>query len=154
MKIIMKCTDGSIQVMTLVGDPDLSEVLRKWGDVHPGKYLSHREVPDTAIPTDREFREAWIDVTPESVIDIDMVKAKTIHLERIRTKRNAKLAELDKEGIKAQDTGDETELEKIRKKKQKLRDLPETIKIRLDMATSTEDLKNILKDSDVIDILS
>lgn len=154
MKIAIKCTDGSVQIMTLIGTPNISEVLRKWGDVNPDKYLSHKEMPDNAIPTDREFREAWADITPEPVIDIDMMKARSLHLARIRLKRNAILNELDKQSIKAQDTEDLTKLTEIRVKKQKLRDLPEIIKDRLNMAKTVNDLRNILTDSDVSDILS
>ncbi len=154
MKIVIKCVDGSIQVMTLVGEADLSEALHKWSDVHPGKYLNHRVMPDDAIPINREFREAWADTTPEPVIDIDMTKARTMQLNRIRTLRDGCLIKLDKESIKMQDIGDDVNLAKIRQKKQKLRDLPQTIQARLDAAVSVDDLRKILTDSDVIDILS
>lgn len=77
MKTVIKCTDGSVAVMTLVDGADLAEALRKWGDVNPGKYLSHREMPDDAIPIDRRLRDAWGDTTQELIIDIDTTKAKT-----------------------------------------------------------------------------
>lgn len=129
--------------MTLVEGADLSEALRKWGDVNPGKYLNYREMEDSAIPTDREFREAWTDTTPEAVIDINMEKARIIHLDRIRVKRNAKLAFLDTEGIKAQDMGLIAELDEIRTKKQVLRDLPQTLQKDLEAAKTVDDLKII-----------
>lgn len=141
MKTVIKCTDGSVAVMTLVDGADLSESLRKWGDVNPGKYLSHRDMPDEAIPTDRTFREAWADTTPELVIDVDMPKARSIHLNRIREKRNAELSRLDIESIKAQDINDNATLQTIRARKQELRDLPTTITPQINAALTPDDLK-------------
>ena len=143
MKTVIKCTDGSVAVMTLVDGADLSEALRKWNDVNPGKYLSHRDMEDDAIPTDREFREAWTDTTPELIIDIDMVKARKIHLDRIRAKRNKELDRLDKEQIKAQDQNNTVEVEKIKTQKQVLRELPQTIAAALEAAQTTEELKKV-----------
>ncbi len=143
MKTVIKCTDGSVAVMTLVEGADLKTALRKWGDANPGKYLSHRNMEDSAIPKDREFREAWADITPEPMIDIDMVKARAIHLNRIRVKRNVELARLDIEAIRAEDMGLVDELTKIKAKKQILRDLPQTIQIDLDKAKTVEELKAI-----------
>lgn len=143
MKTVIKCTDGSVAIMTLVEGADLSEALRKWGDVNPGKYLSHRDMEDSAIPKDREFREAWADTTPELVIDFDMVKARKIHLERIRAKRNKELDRLDKEQIKAQDQNNTVEVVKIKMQKQVLRDLPQTIAADLESAQTTEELKKV-----------
>ena len=59
MKTIIKCTDGSVAIMTLVEGADLDTVISKWQQVHPNMYLSHREMPDDVIPTDRTFYEAW-----------------------------------------------------------------------------------------------
>ena len=143
MKTVIKCIDGSVAVMTLVEGADLKTALRKWGDVNPGKYISHRQMEDSAIPTDREFREAWADTTPEAVIDINMVKARRIHLDRIRAKRDAELARLDIEGIRAEDLGLVDDLAKIRAKKQILRDIPQTIQVALDMAKTVDELRAI-----------
>ena len=142
MKIVIKTTEG-VQIMTLVGDSNVGEVLSKWGDLHPNKYISHREMPDSAIPSDRTFRDAWSDTTPELTIDIDMAKARSIHLERIRTKRNAELATLDITATKAQDIGDTVTLAQIRARKQELRDLPATLAPTLASAVSVDALKAI-----------
>jgi len=74
MKIVIKTTNG-VSIMTLVNDADEAEAIEKWKLVNPEQYVSHRQMPDSAIPTDRTFREAWSDTTPELTIDIDMAKA-------------------------------------------------------------------------------
>ena len=142
MKIVITTTDG-IQIMSLVQDSDLSEALRKWGDLYPNKYISHREMPEEAIPLDRTFRDAWADTTPELTIDIDMAKARNIHLERIRLKRNAELSKLDIQATKAQDIGDAETLAQIRLRKQELRDLPSTLASTIASAVSVDALKAI-----------
>ena len=142
MKIVIKTTDG-VQIMTLVGDSNVTEALRKWNDLHPNKYISHREMPDDAIPTDRTFRDAWADTTPELIIDIDMAKARAIHLDSIRIKRNAELSKLDIQATKAQDVGDVDALTQIRARKQELRDLPVTLAPTLASAASVDALKAI-----------
>ena len=143
MKTIIKCTDGSVAIMTLVEGADLDTAISKWQQVHPNMYISHRETQDDAIPTDRTFRDAWADTTPEVCIDIDMAKARNIHLERIRIKRNAELAKLDVEAIKAQDMGNAETLAQIRARKQELRDLPATLAPTLASASSVDELKAI-----------
>jgi len=98
---------------------------------------------DSAIPTDRTFRDAWADTTPELTIDVDMGKARDIHLESIRIKRNAELSKLDIQATKAQDIGDVDALTQIRVRKQELRDLPVTLAPSLASAVSVDALKAI-----------
>jgi len=143
MKTVIKCADDRVQIMTLVAGADEAESLEKWKLLNPDAYVSHRQMPDSAIPTDREFREAWTDTTPELVIDIDMPKARNIHLGRIREKRNAELAKLDIQSIMAQDIGDSTKLAQVRVLKQELRDLPATLASTLKSAKTVIDLKAI-----------
>ena len=68
---------------------------------------------------------------------IDMAKAKEIHKEKIRTARTPKLAELDIEFQKAQETSADTAA--IVTKKQALRDAPAASSI--GSATTTDELK-------------
>ena len=143
MKIVIKCVDESVQIMTLVAGVDFYTALDKWKAAHLGKYLSHRQMPDSAIPSDRTFRDAWSDTTPELTIDVDMAKARDIHLQRIRIKRNAELSKLDIQATKAQDIGDTGTLAQIRARKQELRDLPATLAPTLASAASVDALKAI-----------
>lgn len=142
MRIVIKTQDG-VQIMTLVEGANFEEALAKWANVNPNQYISHREMPDDAIPTDRTFRGAWTDTTPELTIDIDMVKAREIHLNRIRIQRNEELSKLDIEAIKAQDMEDATKLAEIRQRKQELRDLPTTLAATLSAANTPDELKAI-----------
>ncbi|MFA7278643.1 MAG: hypothetical protein WC100_00945 [Sterolibacterium sp.] len=94
MKIVIKKTSGGVSIMTLVGDADPAECIAKWSDANPGEYVSHREMPDDAIPVDRTFRNAWTDTTPEPMIDIDPVRAAQISnpVPESVTMRQARLA--------------------------------------------------------------
>ena len=143
MKIIIKKTFGGVAIMTLVNDADEAEAIRKWKSANPEAYVSHRQMPDDVIPLDRTFRDAWADITPELTIDVDMTKARNIHLESIRIKRNAELSKLDIEAIKAQDMGNVETLAQIRARKQELRDLPATLAPTLFSASSVDELEAI-----------
>lgn len=142
MKTVIKTTDG-IAIMNLVEGADFDDALLKWKLVNFGKYISHRDMPDEVIPTDRDFRNAWEDTTPDLVVDINMSKAREIHLKSIREKRNAELAKLDVQATKAQDIGDAETLTQIRTRKQELRDLPATLAPTLASAASVDALKAI-----------
>jgi hypothetical protein len=75
MKTVIKLASGGVAIMSLVNGADEAEAIEKWKLANPEKYVSHRQMPDSAIPTDRTFRDAWADTTPELTIDIDMAKA-------------------------------------------------------------------------------
>lgn len=105
MKIVIKTTSGRVEIMTpifptppLITEEVDEEIveremtneeleiwqgefidarLQEWKDFNEGLYVSHRAMPDEAIPTDRTFRDAWSDTTQELVIDIDLARAKT-----------------------------------------------------------------------------
>jgi len=93
------------------------------------------------IPSDRSFRDAWERDTspaPESV-KVNMPKARSIHMDRIRTARDAKLKDLDLAYMQADELGDAASKKAIVAEKQALRDLPQTFD--LNAATTPEDLK-------------
>lgn len=82
-------------------------------------------VSDSDIPQDRTFREAWL--CSNGSIKIDMAKARAIHLDRIRTARDEKLAALDVPWMKAVEAGDRGAQAAIAVQKQELRDIPQTL---------------------------
>lgn len=65
MKIAISRTDGGVSIMTLLDEARQDEAIRKWQDVNPGQYVSHREVSEDEIPTDRASRNALTDTGTE-----------------------------------------------------------------------------------------
>ena len=112
-KIIYTNPDGTVSSIIPVGN--VNDSIK---DVPDG--LSYEIVEDSAIPTDRAFRNAW--KQNNKTIETDMAKAREIHKTNIRNARIPKLAELDIEFQKALETGASTT--DIVSKKQALRDAP------------------------------
>ena len=112
-RIIYTKSDGTVSIITPAGD--VNDAIK---DVPSG--LSYEIVEDSAIPTDRSFRNAW--KQNSKTIETDMTKAKEIHKTNIRNVRKDKLAEQDIEFQKALETGADTTA--IVAKKQALRDAP------------------------------
>ena len=127
-KIIYTNSEGTVSIITPVGD--VNNAIK---DVPSG--LSYEIVEDSAIPTDRSFRNAW--KQNGKTIETDMTKAKEIHKTNIRTARETKLAELDIEFQRALETSADTST--IVAKKQTLRDAPSASGI--STAASETDLK-------------
>ena len=127
-RIIYTKSDGTVSIITPAGD--VNDAIK---DVPSG--LSYEIVEDSAIPTDRSFRNAW--KQNSKTIETDMTKAKEIHKTNIRTARVPKLAELDIEFQRALETSADTST--IVAKKQTLRDAPSASGI--STAASEADLK-------------
>ena len=127
-KIIYTNSDGTVSIINPTGD--VNNAIK---DVPSG--LSYEIVEDSAIPTDRSFRNAW--KQNSKTIETDMTKAKEIHKDKIRIARAPKLAELDIEFQKALETSSSTT--DIVAKKQVLRDAPAASGI--STAASEADLK-------------
>ena len=127
-RIIYTKSDGTVSIITPAGD--VNDAIK---DVPSG--LSYEIVEDSAIPTDRSFRNAW--KQNSKTIETDMTKAKEIHKDKIRIARTPKLAELDIEFQRALETSADTST--IVAKKQVLRDAPSASGI--STAASEADLK-------------
>lgn len=124
MQILIKGKDGSVAIMSLVEGADKDEAVKKFKDSHPeGNYGDYFEF-EGKLPLNREFRDAW--TLNGSKIVIDEVKAKDIHLGRVRHVRNLELDKLDKEQLRH--ISDATKLKEIEVRKQELRELPSKIK--------------------------
>ncbi len=108
------------------------------------KIRPYRIATADALPKDTTFRAAWVDNDKTQAIDIDMVKAREIHLQNIKAGRAKKFEELgfpiqlDKDleaGIISKAT---------QKKLQALRDIPQ--KLDLTKAKTPAELKAIWPD--------
>lgn len=147
-KVIFTNPDGGLVVVSPVvntfgeaeGFTEVDAEKRAW-DTLPSDAINPCWCDESKVPTDRTFRAAWVNT--DSKLTIDMAKARNIHLDRIRIKRNAELSKLDIQATKAQDMGDTEALTQIRARKQELRDLPATLAPTLASANSTDALKAI-----------
>ena len=137
-RIIYTTIEGGVCVVVPAPKEAIEKVL---GPLTQAEYEAHvlersipvdainvRSIEDIDIPANREFRNAWCDVTPETTIDIDLGRAKDLKLKELRVIRDVALDKLDKEFMKALDIGDAVELEKVRVKKQILRDFTNDLK--------------------------
>ena len=113
-KIIYTQSNGIVAVI----HPIFGNADNAIKDVPDG--VAYEIVEDSVIPTDRTFRDAWIQ--DSKTIKTDIAKAREIHKTKIREARTPKLAELDVEFQKALETSSSTT--DIVSKKQALRDAP------------------------------
>lgn len=125
MLLAIKRTDGGISIMNVFDDANVDDEIEKWSTVHVNEYVSHKSIDPALIPSDRTFRNAW-----KEDLTVDMVKARTIHMDRIRVVRDKELEKLDIETLKGKD---------VQAQKQKLRDIPQTFD--LSVATTPNELK-------------
>lgn len=101
-----------------------------------------RDSASIAVPTDRTFRAAW--QFSGDVIEIDMVQAREIHRDNLRSERAPRLQQLDTEWFRAAETADTTRQAEIAAAKQALRDV--TSDVRIEAATTPEQLKALTLD--------
>ena len=91
----------------------------------------------------RETRSAWS--VSKGKLVVDKQKVKDSVMARVRSIRNAKLAELDVPSIRAIEDGDTEKSAEIKAKKQELRDLPEIVEQRLSKITDNKRKKDATK---------
>jgi len=101
-----------------------------------------RDAASLTMPTDRVFRGAW--QFNGDAVEVDMVKARDIHRDNLRTERNPRLEALDTDWFRAAETGDTTAQSAIAASKQALRDV--TSDARIEEATTPEELKALTLD--------
>ncbi len=111
----------------------------QWKDIPQG--LDSRITDEANIPADRMFRNAWTDDNPTDTVDVDMSRARDIHMDNIRIERDKKLVLLEVDYIIADEQNDAVLKGEIAAQKQILRDLPTTFD--LTVATTPEELKNL-----------
>jgi hypothetical protein len=128
--------DGGVSIVTAASKESIEKVL---GPLTQEQYENHvversipagavnaRRITDDGIPTSREFRNAWVDVTLEDKVDIDLVRAKNLKLAELRRVRDAELVKLDTEFMVALERGED--LTEIKSRKQHLRDCTNPLK--------------------------
>ena len=90
-----------------------------------------RECDESALPAEQAdrglkptFRDAWEDTG--AAVQINMPKARVIHMNRIRATRDVELAKLDVPFMRAVEDSDVVEQVRITNLKRTLRDIPQT----------------------------
>ena len=128
-RIIFKNLDGSVGVVipSLKSGLTVEETAIK--DVPNG--LSYRIADIADVPSDRHFRKAWADTSELSTIDIDIVKAREVQKDHIRSARAPLLDDLDVRQLRGED---------VEAEKQSLRDMPS----QCENVTDLEELKLII----------
>lgn len=134
MMILYTMPDGGVSVVHAAPKEDLEKVLggltdeqyreHVWSRSIPKDALNALELPDNYQLPGREFRNAWLQ--NGKAVEHDLEKARTIQLDRMRTARELKFAELDKEFMLALEKGLSTA--DIKSKKDALRAITETLK--------------------------
>jgi hypothetical protein len=150
LRIVIKRNDGGVSVMhptlflqeVIDAAPNhLEEIigaeLAQWPPEDQAAVVSWRAVPDEAIPTDRTFRNAWVD--DGKAVQHDMPKARNIWRNKMRKARAPLLAGLDVEVMRALEQGKPTT--DIATRKQALRDV--TADPAIEAAQTPEALKAV-----------
>ena len=86
--------------------------------------LTYRSCLESDLPIERVCRDAWEWATTK--VAVTMAKARIIHMDRIRQVRDVELEKLDVPFLKALESGDTLEQQRIAALKNTLRDIPET----------------------------
>ena len=100
-----------------------------------------RDASSLTVPADRTFRGAW--QFNGAAVEVDMVAAKAIHKDNLRTERAPRLADLDVAYMKALEAGSGADA--IAAEKQVLRDI--TSDARIEAATTPDELKALTLDA-------
>ena len=145
-RIIFSNSDGTLSFIV----PCLNEINPTTGQPFTIQEIADKDLPagistysvveDSVIPTDIDFRDAWVGVgigTTGGTISHDMTKAKEIHKNNIRNTRKQLLSALDIEYQRATETS--AGITTIVAKKQALRDAPAASGI--STASNTTELK-------------
>lgn len=128
--------DGGVSIVVALPKEDIERVL---GPLTQDEYEQHvieRSIPSDAInvktisdddiPADREFRNAWVDATEDTKINIDLARAKELKLQELREKRDVLLQKTDTAFLIALE--EQKDLTEIKAEKERLRDITNPLK--------------------------
>lgn len=155
MKIIYtRPEDGGVSIVIAAPKANIEKILGPLTQEQYEQHVMERSIPadainvrfisDEDIPANREFRNAWVDVTPETQIDIDLERVKEVKLAELRAVRNAELEKLDKQFMLALERGGD--VEEIKAKKQALRDATEPLKQLEVSGVNDEEVLNTIRE--------
>ncbi len=99
-----------------------------WEKSVPHDAIGPREIDMVDIPENRDFRDAWCDVSEQTYIDIDSEKARAVQLGKLRLERDAKLLETDILMTRALETAEPHAIDALKTIRQSLRDATAPLK--------------------------
>lgn len=134
MSFVLDDHRGLVQVAT---DQNIQREIDR--SAFTSTVLSWRRINKEEIPSDRTFRNAWVD--GKDGVEVHMDKAREIQRTRLREARAPLLAGLDVDQLRAIVTGDADTTQAIEKQKQLLRDVTDDSSI--DSAILPEELKDV-----------
>jgi hypothetical protein len=130
-----------VAVIYPTGELPIEELIRRHIDTtKPYQVMDATELPNQ----DGDYYEAWTMVSKNGIsdqysVELDMVRAREIHRNKLREVRKSTLEALDIQFMRAVERGDIAKQQEIAAKKQQLRDI--TTDPRIDIATSCEELR-------------
>ncbi len=137
--IIYKNKKDGVSILYPICSSELTLEMIAAKDVPSG--VEYKIIKKDTLPEDRTFRDAW-SIEDWSVV-IKMDKAKEIWKNQWRKARKSKLETLDVEFMRAIESGNISDQEEIKAKKQTLRDVTS---VDLTSASSVEELKAVWPD--------
>lgn len=140
IRVFVTKEDGSVAVIIPTKECYSIEKLEEIATTTSG-YVSHRVGHVSDIPVDRFFRDAWSDEGADSVLSIDIGKAKNIKKDQFRTLRKPLLEQLDVEYMRALESKNQGLADEIAAKKQELRDVTT-----LSLPSNIDQLKRFIPD--------
>ena len=152
--IVYKNSDNSISIVTTSEDARsasgysksksedafLTHLVKTTNIVPPGREWAI--VPRSSFPKDGTLRDAWnIDIKKKK-IGANADRAKDIILKNTRAERDKRLKELDGLELRAMSQDNTEELQKVRKVKEELRNLPKVVDKELHYSTDLDALSS------------
>jgi hypothetical protein len=127
-QLIIKRADGGVSVSHITSTVEAEGAFNQWAQSAWGEWLPATwRVETNPTPSNdvgRTFRDAWEDEGTK--VQVNMAKARIIHMDRIRAARDEKLKSLDLDYMLADEQNNQAEKDRIATQKQALRDLPAT----------------------------
>lgn len=142
-KICVKRDDGGVSIVIPSHVATIEKMERDAKRVEG--YVSHREIEDSEIPSDRYFRNAWKDDGDK--VGHDLPKCKEIKKDKMREIRKPLLEKLDIEYQRADEVKDEAKKAEIAAKKQALRDVT-NLPLPDDIQQLKDFMPDVLKESE------
>ena len=134
MMIAIEMPDGSILTARLKDGVDPQEFVAE----HAVGAIRFVELP-TDPKLGREFRNAWS--LGGDALQVDMPRARQIHLERLRKARDQELDKKDKDFTRAHGKKNQPEQDRIEAERENLRNLPQTVNVTA--ATTPQELLSV-----------